>query len=203
MRKKCEHLCLWRCLTLPVHGPGRSSRIPTCCRDKQIDFKPSGRGGSKKCQLVNVKSRQKERKRERERAREGIAAFSFPVTIEKRLRSVASALSSYSAPKSGLKECEMCVCRCVWGVASHAARMCARARACVCVWLNSSVSILPRVLHHFSTSKSHQRNLAWGKFIDPPSYCPKGEQFRNTRPSVWNYPTSTFELNILWKKKIF
>lgn len=96
-----------------MHGPGRSSRIPTCCRDKQIDFKPSGRGGSKKCQLVNVKSRQKERKRERERAREGIAAFSFPVTIEKRLRSVASALSSYSAPKSGLKECEMCVCRCV------------------------------------------------------------------------------------------
>lgn len=73
-------------------------------------------------------------------------------------------------------------------------------RACVRVWLNSSVSILPRVLHHFSTSKSHQRNLAWGKFIDPPSYCPKGEQFRNTRPSVWNYPTSTFEWNILWKK---
>lgn len=97
----------------------------------------------------------------------------------------------------------VCVSVCVWGVASHAARMCARARACVCVWLNSSVSILPRVLHHFSTSKSHQRNLAWGKFIDPPSYCPKGEQFRNTRPSVWNYPTSTFEWNILWKKKYF
>lgn len=74
-------------------------------------------------------------------------------------------------------------------------------RACVRVWLNSSVSILPRVLHHFSTSKSHQRNLAWGKIIDPPSYCPKGEQFRNTRPSVWNYPTSTFEWNILWKKQ--
>lgn len=55
---------------------------------------------------------ERKKERERERAREGIAAFSFPVTIEKRLRSAASALSSYSAPKSRLKECEMCVCVC-------------------------------------------------------------------------------------------